>query len=331
MTCASMMCKKPIDDDSNFCKYCGAKQPARARTAAPASAADLATGVAGVTARGAEAGRAQTSVSPRDAGTHAAAIDTPEPPRFAEIPVPEAVVLPAVVTPATDFFVLSGTLKIYKGNEDVVVVPEGVTSIGTGVFRDHKNLREVYLPDSVTSISSEAFAGCSALVKVNLPEGVNSIGPKAFMDCSSLQTIYIPKSCHKILDKGFQNCTSLREIYLFDSIKTLSFFCFQNCVSLSKVRMPNNMVALAEGLFQGCTSLKGIELGEGLKNIERHCFSHSGLEYIVVPLTCINIEEHAFGDIPTLCGITVPKITKIDNYTFVGTNLINKGTIRYVM
>ncbi len=335
MNCSSMLCKKPIDDDSIFCKYCGAKQPAKPRATATTSrsATDLATGVAQSATRKDQApvSKASTAMSPQQAGAHASALDIPEPPRFAEIPVQEPVVFPSNPTPPTDFFVLSGTLKIYKGNSDVVVVPEGVTSIGTGVFRDHQNLREVYLPEGVLSISSEAFAGCTALEKINIPEGVISIGPKAFMNCTSLAHIFLPRTVNKILDKAFQNCTSLREIYMFDAVTTLSYFVFQNCTSLEKVRMPGMLLLMCEGLFQGCTSLKGIELNDRLKNIERHAFFQSGLEYIVIPESCINIEEHAFGEIPSLQGITVPKITKIDNYTFVGTNLINKGTIRYIM
>lgn len=332
MNCSSMLCKKPIDDDSIFCKYCGAKQPAKARATTSRSATDLATGAAQSATRAEKAtGKASTSVNPTESGTHASALDIPEPPRFTEIPVQEPVVYPANPTPATDFFVLSGTLKIYKGNSDVVVVPEGVTSIGTGVFRDHQNLREVYLPEGVLSISSEAFAGCTSLVKINIPEGVISIGPKAFMNCTSLEHVFIPRTVNKILDKAFQDCSALREIYMFDAVTTLSYFAFQNCTSLEKVRMPAMLLLMCEGLFQGCSSLKGIELNDRLKNIERHAFFQSGLEYIVIPESCINIEEHAFGEIPSLRGITVPKITKIDNYTFVGTNLINKGTIRYVM
>ncbi len=353
MNCASMLCKKPIDDDSVFCKYCGARQAVRPRTApvkpqvapsAPVQTAQAAptppqvpqTPQAPVRHGAAAIATGQSPVVPRavaaqEASSHAPKIDIPEPPRFDTIPEQPPVVLPANPTPATDFFIYAGTLKIYKGNSDVVVVPDGVTSIGSGVFRDHQNLKEIYLPEGITALSSEAFAGCSALVKINLPEGITSIGPKAFMGCSALTNIIIPRSCHKILDKAFQDCVSLQEIYLHDTVTTLSYFAFQNCKSLSKIRMPSMLLLLCEGTFQGCTSLRGIELHEGLKNIERHAFANSGLEYIVIPLTVINIEEYAFSEMPALQGITVPKITKIDNYTFVGTNLINKGTIRYIM
>lgn len=312
MNCSSMLCKKAIDDDSTFCKFCGAKQAFRPKTAAPAPATAAAPAAAPVSMNAKEI-------------PHAA------PPHFDAAPVAAAVTLPPNPTPATDFFLYAGTLKIYKGNSDVVVVPPEVTSIGAGVFRDHLNLREVYLPDTVTSISSEAFSGCTNLSKINLPEGLTSIGPKAFYSCTSLETVVLPRSMQRILDRAFENCTSLKEIYIPDSVTTLSYFAFSHCVSLWKVKLPNMIVAVAEGLFQGCVSLKGIELPDGLKNIEKHAFDQAGLEYITIPLTTINIEEQAFARMPNLCGITVPKITKIDNYAFVETNLINKGSIRYVM
>lgn len=314
MNCSSIMCKKPIDDDSVFCKYCGAKQ---SRRVAPAPVAPKATPqeVAQAAADAADWGRGEP----------------PEPPRFAAIPEQPPLVLPDPPTPETDFFLYAGTLKIYKGNSNIVVVPKGVTSIGAGVFKDHKNLKEVYLPEGLSTISSEAFSGCTGLEKINLPEGLTSIGPKAFFDCASLDNVIIPRSVNRILDNCFQNCTALKQIYLHDSVTTLSYHAFDGCSSLALVRMPKQMKVLPEAIFRKCTSLKGIELPAELKNIERAAFQQSGLEYIVIPLQTINIEEHAFGDIPTLRGITVPKIAKIDNYAFVNTNLINKGTIRYVM
>lgn len=346
MYCLSPVCKKQIDDDSLFCKFCGVRQIPAPPTSAPvAGGTGTQDRIAAMRKRAEEQQRkaregvaAPAAVAPQaPVATEAAPVKpvaadgTPIHPRFDKAPEPPEVVFPTEPTPEKDFFLYAGTLKIYKGNHDVVVVPEGTTSIGSGVFRDHKNLREVYLPSTITSITSEAFAGCTALEKINLPEGLNSIGPKAFQDCASLKEIFIPRTVQRILDRAFEGCSSLKEVYLFDGVVTLNFFVFHNCSSLAKVRLPNRLVQIPEGFFKGCTSLTGVDLPEGLKNIERQAFANTGLEYIVLPFSLINVEEHAFSDIPSLQGITVPKITKLHNYTFVNTNLINKATIKYVM
>lgn len=237
---------------------------------------------------------------------------------------------PAVATPETDFFLYAGTLKIYKGNDDIVTVPAGVTSIGSGVFKDRPNLKQVWLHEGVTSISSEAFMGCSGLEFINLPEGLNSIGPKAFKGCSSLNNVVLPNSLYKILDNAFQDCTSMESISLHDGITTLNYYAFSGCSSLRSVRMPRNLLVVAEGLFEKCTSLKEIDLPDGLKSIERLAFSGAGLVTIDIPLTAIAIGEHAFSNMEFLQGMSVSTITKIDNYAFVNTNLISKASIKYI-
>ena len=40
-------------------------------------------------------------------------------------------------------------------------IPDGVTSIGSGAFRNCKSLRYIWIPNSVASIASDAFAGCT--------------------------------------------------------------------------------------------------------------------------------------------------------------------------
>ena len=42
-----------------------------------------------------------------------------------------------------------------------VVIPDGVTSIGSLAFDERKGLTSVTIPNSVTSIGNHAFSGCS--------------------------------------------------------------------------------------------------------------------------------------------------------------------------
>lgn len=247
-----------------------------------------------------------------------------------EAPQAPSIEKPATPTPETDFFIYAGTLKIYKGNADVVTVPQGVTSLGSGVFKDRPNLKQVYLHQGISSISSEAFMGCSSLEIINLPEGLTSIGPKAFQGCSALKTVVIPQSVYKVLDKAFMDCSSLEEIFLHDDITTLNYYAFSGCTNLRKVRLPKKLLIVAEGLLQDCTALKEITMPDGLKSIERLAFSGSGLVSLDVPLTCIAIGEHAFSNMEFLKEMSVSTITKIDNYAFVNTNLISKASLKYI-
>ncbi len=51
-----------------------------------------------------------------------------------------------------------------------VVIPDGVTSIGAGAFRDCRRLTAVRIPASVTSIGADAFSGCP-LKYAEVPQG----------------------------------------------------------------------------------------------------------------------------------------------------------------
>lgn len=57
------------------------------------------------------------------------------------------------------------------------VIPNGVTSIGWGAFKDCGGLTGVLtIPDSVTSVGMYAFWGCKGLAGVNIPNSVVNIG-----------------------------------------------------------------------------------------------------------------------------------------------------------
>lgn len=68
----------------------------------------------------------------------------------------------------------------------VVVVPEGVTKIGSEAFTGLSSLESITLPDSVTQIGWSAFSGCTSLAGVTIPDSVTEIGRWAFSGCKNL-------------------------------------------------------------------------------------------------------------------------------------------------
>lgn len=58
-----------------------------------------------------------------------------------------------------------GVLISYKGSDAVIVIPEDVKYIASGVFRDHHELTSVTFPSGLKSIGSYAFAGCDQLTE----------------------------------------------------------------------------------------------------------------------------------------------------------------------
>ena len=82
---------------------------------------------------------------------------------------------------------------LIQGVNGNVLIPTGVTSIGSYAFYGRSGLTSVTIPNSVTSIGDEAFAYCRGLTSVTIGASVTNIGGRAFYDCSGLESAYLPK------------------------------------------------------------------------------------------------------------------------------------------
>ena len=72
-------------------------------------------------------------------------------------------------------------------------VPEGVTAIGEGAFKNSK-LKQIGLPGSLREIRGWGFAYAENLEYLVFPEGLEKIGTNACTGCESLEKIYVPNS-----------------------------------------------------------------------------------------------------------------------------------------
>ena len=73
-----------------------------------------------------------------------------------------------------------------------IVIPEGVTSIGSNAFYFCK-LTSIIIPGSVTSLGSSVFSNCSLLTTIEMkPTTPPTLGANAFQNCFSLEQIIVP-------------------------------------------------------------------------------------------------------------------------------------------
>lgn len=84
-----------------------------------------------------------------------------------------------------DFAIENGTLVEYVGQGEAAIIPNGVTVIGQGAFRNCRNLTNITIPDSVHKIDHNAFRDCSSLISIVIPPKVAFVGWGAFMGCSN--------------------------------------------------------------------------------------------------------------------------------------------------
>ena len=106
------------------------------------------------------------------------------------------------------------TLLYYSsGKEDeVYIIPGGVTTVGIMAFECADHLVSVTIPPTVTEILEYGFYSCDRLENVMIAEGLETIGYYAFFECVSLTEIVLPSTLTKIGGRAFDE-SSLTTIY----------------------------------------------------------------------------------------------------------------------
>ena len=138
-------------------------------------------------------------------------------------------------SPYLDFEIKDSCLEKYRGNEENVVIPNGVVYIGWGAFHNCKNLKSVTIPYSVTSIGNSAFSGCTNLTSITIPDSVTGIDWNAFEGCESLTSITIGNSVTTIGEFAFSGCFNLRSVNIPHSVTSIGGSAFTGCISLKSV------------------------------------------------------------------------------------------------
>lgn len=160
-------------------------------------------------------------------------------------------------TGTEDDFVITedGDLVQYRGNNTEVVVPEGVSRIGSA-FAGNKSITSIILPDSLLYIEENAFKGCSSLTKIILPDSLEYISENSFNGCSSLTEINLPDGLSCIPVNAFNGCSSLTEITIPDTVLEIKSDAFNGCCKIKELVVPDSVVKIESRAFAGMCRLE---------------------------------------------------------------------------
>ena len=199
-------------------------------------------------------------------------------------------------------------------------IPDGVTTIGEGVFYDCDSLTSVTITDCVTTIGGSAFYECSSLTSVTIPDSVTTIGDGAFSSCNSLISVTIPNSVTTIGYAAFNGCSSLTSITIGDSVTTIGDWAFWLCYSLTSVTIPDSVTTIGNMAFHGCSSLTSVTIGDSVTTIGDDAFSFcSSLTSVTIGDSVTSIGEKAFWWCESLTSVTIPEsVTTIGYSAFRG-------------
>lgn len=257
--------------------------------------------------------------------------------------LPSIVKAAGLTTTTEDGLVIeNGVLIDYKGEKTEVVIPEGVTEIGDGVFFEtdvisvtlpkglqiigddafyFSKIENINLPDGVTAIGNNAFSN-TKLTSIEIPNSVKQIGKSAFFSCENLSKAVISEGVEKIGEYAFEK-TALTNITLPKSILEVGYHAFENCESLTSATIKNG--ALDESVFENCTALENIILEDGVTDIGISAFlGCKNLQKIVIPSTVEKIGTFAFNRCEALETAEIKDgVKEIGNYAFYNLPKLN--------
>lgn len=224
-----------------------------------------------------------------------------------------------------EFEIENGLLIRYNGQGKDVVIPSGVTAIGSDAFDVYMGLTSVVIPEGVVSIADDAFEWCTELENITIPASVTSIGKNAFGNCTHLKNVELCGTA-SIGEKAFYECLALTQVTVLGAVTSIGESAFAHCGSLKSINLPVGLISIGRWAFSRCYSLKSADLPAGLISIGEEAFKDCGsLERVCIPDSVTKIEDRTFSGCERMKELTVGKgVTEIGAYAFYNcTDLAN--------
>ena len=197
-----------------------------------------------------------------------------------------------------------------------LIIPDGVTSIGSSAFSGCSGVTSVTIPASVTTIGENAFSGVApqTLVAAAVPSG---------MSTENLTSVTIPAGCTAIPDNAFLNCKQLSQVTIPESVTEIGNAAFSGCTNWKEVKLPSNLESIGANAFLGVTptSLAAAQfIGAGMSLAEMTSFAlaegtaqlpaqmlagSTSLKTLTLPNSVLAIGENACADCRQLETVTI--------------------------
>lgn len=205
------------------------------------------------------------------------------------------------------------------------VVPDKVTEIRKGTFRNCFSLNKVTLPDTLTDIGERAFEN-TGLGIFMIPDKVTTIGESAF-EGSEIWMTSVPDGVTEIADGAFRNSKML-QITMPETITKIGANAFEG-TPMKSVIIPDAVTSIGDCAFLNAHNLAQLTLPDtGEFTIGKQAFYGTAIEDLTIPQNCKKISEQAFsGDEQEQSTLAT---VRIENSTVViANNAFSRTTVIY--
>lgn len=219
-----------------------------------------------------------------------------------------------------------------------IIVPEGVTEIGSKAFANSKS-QEIDLPASLTSIAGDAFDACEALTLVvemnsyahtfakekEIPYRLKVTPAEDFIyggfwgnNCAITgyigfdKVVIVPEKSPDgytvtSVGEGAFSYRRMTRVVLPDSVETIDRDAFRFCENLLSIKLGKNLRRINSGAFLRCYSLTSITMPEKLYTIGGGAFNGcDSLVSVHMPEGLTTIEGGAFYGCDSLVSVHLP-------------------------
>lgn len=194
----------------------------------------------------------------------------------------------------------------YKTALSTIVLPEGLTRLGSSVFGDCYYLESVNIPAGITGIEEYTFNSCRALKSIELPEKVTYINRYAFEGCSALTSVTFPNNMTSINYRAFYGCSSLASLTLPQELTVIGEGAFRGCYALTALQIPSKVTTIGANAFMDCDRLKTVSVDGNIRSIQNEAFySCDNLESVTLSGTLLQCGSAVFGYCDNLKSVTI--------------------------
>ncbi len=206
-----------------------------------------------------------------------------------------------------------------------IVIPQGVTSIGSSAFGNCEHLSSVVIPEGVVSIGQGAFSGCYALEQLSIPSTLTTIRDGAFNSLRSLKYITVANgngkydsrnSCNALVEtstnKIIRGC---KNTIIPNTITAIEDLAFNNCRALTNITIPANVESIGGNAFYGCDGLTSVTID--CASIGDWFSGNSAITNLTLGSSVRTINNNAFKKCDGLTNLNIAYgLTSIGNYAF---------------